>query len=162
MLVAKQPSLVSTVLGSCVSVTMHTRRSRISAICHAILPSIPIEMLNSDRSDECFKYVDSSIHYMLETLLRYGVKRTEVEVKLFGGSSMFETEEQSHRLRTSVGEQNIETALQVIESERLNLVASDVGECLGRKIFFHTHTGEILLKRLKGMKNGSENQSINR
>ena len=40
-------------------------------------------------------------------------------------------------------------ALQVIEDERLVLAASSVGGKRGRKIYFYTHTGEVLLKYIK-------------
>ena len=37
--VGKAPAEVSTVLGSCVSVTMFAERLKLGAICHALLPS---------------------------------------------------------------------------------------------------------------------------
>ncbi|MBI5664673.1 MAG: hypothetical protein HZC49_06265 [Nitrospirae bacterium] len=49
----------------------------------------------------------------------------------------------------AIGKQNIETVLKIIKTERLSLVASDVGGTDGRKIIFNTNTGEVLLKRLK-------------
>lgn len=35
-----------------------------------------------------------------------------------------------------------------MKSEGLTLITRDVGGIQGRKIFFYTHTGEVLLKRL--------------
>ncbi|MGA2108628.1 MAG: hypothetical protein ABSH25_13400 [Syntrophorhabdales bacterium] len=37
--VGEEPAEISTILGSCVSVTMFSKRVRVGAICHALLPS---------------------------------------------------------------------------------------------------------------------------
>jgi chemotaxis protein CheD len=141
---SERPSIVSTVLGSCISVTMFSPERHIGAICHAVLPE-------ERASGEAFRYVDSSILTMLKGFDRYGIPRSRIEVKLFGGADMlpatpFKTRE------GSVGRQNIEIAMRVVEREKLRLVASDLGSTHGRKIFFNTHTGEILLKRLGKVK----------
>ena len=47
-----------------------------------------------------------------------------------------------------IGQQNIQTAKQIIRSEGLRIQALDVGGLQGRKIFFYTDTGEVYLKRL--------------
>ena len=135
-----RPSVVTTVLGSCVSVTMFSADHRCGAICHAILPE------EKDPGDAC-RYVDSSIMKMLRAFSRNGIDYSRIEVKLFGGSDVLPVVE-AGKQRATVGQQNIEAAMRVIERERLNLAASDLGGVRGRKILFRTHTGEILLKRL--------------
>jgi chemotaxis protein CheD len=143
---SEQPSIVSTVLGSCVSVTMFSPERHIGAICHAVLPE-------EREAGEAFRYVDSSILTMLEGFDRYGIPRSHIEVKLFGGAEMLPPGP-VRRKDSSVGRQNIEIAMQVVERENLQLVASDLGGVHGRKIFFNTHTGEILLKRLRKARRG--------
>lgn len=141
------PAIVSTVLGSCVSITMHNPKDQMSAICHAVLPEEII-------SGEPYRYVDSSIAAMLRMFDRYGVAKSDIEVKLFGGSDILPPSENCYREMT-VGKQNIIQAQQSIEREQLKLLAYDVGGTLGRKLFFHTHTGEIYLKRLRNVTRGS-------
>jgi chemotaxis protein CheD len=134
------PSVVTTVLGSCVSVTMFSAEHHSGAICHALLPE------EKDAGDAC-RYVDSSIMKMLRAFSRNGIDHSRIEVKLFGGSDVLPVVDVGKQ-GTTVGRQNIDAALRVIERERLNIAASDLGGVRGRKILFHTHTGEILLKRL--------------
>lgn len=81
LFVSRESAIVSTVLGSCVSVTMFSPELRMGAICHALLPV-------ENSSGESFRYVDTSILSMLEEFGRHGISRTRLEVKLFGGSSM--------------------------------------------------------------------------
>ena len=41
-----------------------------------------------------------------------------------------------------VGKSNVNAVLQMIKTQKLNLVVSDVGGNFGRKILFYTHTGK--------------------
>jgi chemotaxis protein CheD len=135
-----RPALVSTILGSCVAVTMFHKSTGRGRICHAILSSNP-----SPGGDDTFRYVDTSIACMLKDLLSLGIPRAEIEVKVFGGARAFKRDDEG----TSVGELNAGRALHVIRKERLTILASDLGGPVGRKIVFDTQSGKVLLKRLK-------------
>ncbi|MDA8242261.1 MAG: chemotaxis protein CheD [Nitrospiraceae bacterium] len=144
-----EPTVVTTVLGSCISVAMFNGRLNIGAICHGLLPKCRDKKACDGTCFEEFRYVECSMRHILSRFFSLGVHRSEIRVKLFGGSDMFELKSPAS---ISVGKQNIETALKVIGDEGLTLVSSDVGGPLGRKIFFHTQTGEVLLKRQKEIK----------
>lgn len=135
---ADKPSVVTTVLGSCISVTMFSNRLKTGAICHALLPE--------GSPDEAFRYVDGSIYYMLARLTSLGVTRREIEVKMFGGSDLLTS---SENMAVKVGGRNIQVAKEVLKAEGLSLAKEDVGGLAGRKILFHTHTGDVWLKRLR-------------
>jgi len=134
--------VVSTILGSCVAVTMFNPGTRVGSICHAMLPRNP-----SPRGGETFHFVDSSILYMVRRFRALGVRKGEMEVKLFGGADVLEYRNQNG---ISVGRQNVEIALETIREAGLRLIVSDVGGKVGRKLHFYTHTGEVLLKRMAG------------
>jgi chemotaxis protein CheD len=141
------PSMVETVLGSCVSVTMFDRTSGVGMICHCLLPQCKNEVPCDGDCSEGFKYVDCSIRRMLAKYTSYDVKRSNIEVKVFGGADMFNAKTATAN-SIAVGKQNIETALKIIKREQLNLITTDVGGTEGRKIYFNTRTGEVHLKRL--------------
>lgn len=137
---ATGPAIVTTVLGSCVAVTMYAERFGYGSICHAMLPRNP----PSNKRDT-FRYVDSSLFYMIEELRAAGIRNDEIEVKLMGGADVLE------RLAggsASVGQQNIRAARDIIQTEGLELAACDVGGEMGRKLVFHAHTGKVFLKRI--------------
>ena len=146
--VTDKPSLVVTVLGSCLAVTMFNRRLGVGAICHGFLPQCGKKESHGKTCNERFKYVDCSIQRMLENMREYEIKNSEIIVKLFGGADMFDTKENGLKTST-VGKQNIATALEFLKREGLKVAASDVAGSFGRKIYFHTDTGEILLQRIK-------------
>jgi len=144
MVVSSEPMLVTTLLGSCVAVTMFSPRLRLGAICHALLPSCRRDQPCSHHDSG--KYVECAVALMRGELNARGVPDSEIEAKLFGGSDMFALLDGR---RLSVGRQNIEMALQVLEAASLRVVTRDLGGPRGRKIIFHTHTGEVYLKRLR-------------
>jgi chemotaxis protein CheD len=143
--ISREPAVVSTILGSCIAITMFNERLKIGGICHALLPE-----KRSPGSDDESRYVDSSITYMLKQLEAMGIKRHEVEIKLLGGADVLDIMDET---RPSVGRQNIEKALEMMSTERLTLAFSDVGGKRGRNIRFYTHTGAVLLKRINRMPN---------
>jgi len=136
--VCDRPTRVSTILGSCVAVTIFNQRLRVGAICHALLPKNP-------KGHDALRYVDSAISSMFQKLEAMGVSKNEMEVKLLGGAHVLER----NGTTQSVGQKNIETALEIMKQENLNLAVSDVGGRMGRKIHFYTHTGRVFFTRIK-------------
>ena len=147
--VAREPAVVQTVLGSCVSVTMHDRSSGTGIISHGLLPRCGDRGACRRACAEEHKYVECSIRRMIESMDSLKARRRDIEVKMFGGADMF-TSGHSISESITVGKQNIETALKTLKTEGLHPSSSDVGGNAGRKIYFYAHTGEVLLKRLKG------------
>jgi chemotaxis protein CheD len=147
MSITVRPELVVTLLGSCLSVTMFSRRTKLGGVCHSTLPRCGRRPQCVEDCQEAFKYVDCSIRIMVRLFEQHRVKRNEIEVKCFGGANMFSRHAQGSG-SILVGKQNIQTAKQIIRSEGLSIMAMDVGGLQGRKIFFYTDTGEVYLKRL--------------
>lgn len=147
MRICEKPTIVTTLLGSCVAVAMYNERLRVGAICHGLLPSCKNAQPCDGQCPEKFKYVDCSIRRMLEVFHKRGIVQSEIDVKVFGGSDMFKVNDRASK-SSSVGRQNVEKALQIVDNEGLRIIATDLGGLRGRKIYFYTHTGEVLLKRL--------------
>lgn len=142
--IGEEPTQVITVLGSCVSVTLFSRRLRIGAICHGTLPHCRKRSGCVALCEEAFKFVDCSVHYMLAKFKSYGIADSEIEVKLFGGADTL-----SSKKENTIGSMNVKMALEIIRQVNLRIIAADVGDSFGRKIIFLTHTGDVYLKRLK-------------
>ncbi len=148
MHISGKPSIVVTVLGSCLSITMFHRKAGLGAICHGLLPECGGKKSCSDICVNGFRFVDCSIKRMLKRFDVLHIKRREIEIKCFGGADMFSIRPETAGI-VSVGKQNIVTAKKMLENEGLTLHSIDVGGNQGRKILFYTHTGEVLLKRFQ-------------
>ena len=136
----KAPTVVGTVLGSCLAVSFFSRRLAAGAICHALLPY--------GQSGKGCRYVDGAIRHMLDEFARLRVAPHELDAKLFGGADMFGPADQDPAHPT-VGRPNIAAAQAVLAREGVTLSNASLGGNQGRKLFFYTHTGEVLLKHIE-------------
>jgi chemotaxis protein CheD len=134
------PAIVSTVLGSCVSITFFEPTVRFGAMCHVMLPSGPM--------DDGFKFLDSTLGYMVEKIGCMGIRIAACEVKMFGGADVLLPRElQGSRL--SVGCQNIQEAQRRFDDLGIVPKSTDVGGKHGRKLFFNSQTGDVFLKKVQ-------------
>jgi chemotaxis protein CheD len=145
------PAILGTILGSCVAVTFWSARLGAGAMCHGVLPRSPqVWPPGSDLSDRQ-RYVDFSIRHLAQQFDAIGASRRELQVKLFGGADVLPIPE-SRQDTPSVGAQNCTVAREVLAEEGLTVSVSDVGGIRGRRIHFHTGTGDVLLHRLAAWK----------
>ena len=141
-----QPTLVTTVLGSCLAVTMHAPMQGLGTICHAFLPDSSDSKRDGPDPQIC-RFVDTALQNMLETMDKVGVPRRELIIKMFGGASGIAVRGME-RSSYDIGRRNVEMAEKLLAFARLNVTVADVGGSQGRKIMFQTQTGEVWLKRL--------------
>jgi len=140
VIVTAEPVLVSTILGSCVAVTLYAPDQGIGAICHAILPDDP-----SGNND--LRHVGTAVRAMYEQIQRYRPTK-QLVVKLFGGAQVLACEPIIDA-RLSVGAQNIRQARQTLEQLGLGITNADTGGNVGRKVLFSIKTGDVYVRKLR-------------
>jgi chemotaxis protein CheD len=128
-------------------VTFWNARVGAGALCHGVLPRCPVPRPSNFSVAEGHRYVDFSIRYLAEQFDALGARRQDVEIKLFGGADVLPVGRMNSG-RPTVGAQNCQAALDVLAEEGFRISASDLGGVRGRRIHFHTGTGEVLLHRL--------------
>lgn len=136
-----KPIMVNTVLGSCISVTMYSKRKNFGMICHGMLPSSQ-EAFKCD--DNCMRYIDCCILHMHETFIKKDITPDETEVKIFGGSDMFE----SNRNVETIGSKNIASAVQCLNDLNYRIAAKDIGGQFTRKLYFSTESGIVYVRKI--------------
>ncbi len=142
---ARQPTVIWTILGSCVGAAFWCKKVNAGALCHAMLPVHP--QLSTLSRAEGYRYMDYAIREIAHQFDELGVQRKEIHIKLFGGAEVL-LGTGSSPARATVGSLNLESALRVLADEGLKVVASSVGGNAGLKIYFNTGTGEVHLRRL--------------
>lgn len=146
LILGKEPMIVSTVLGSCVAVTMFSGRLKEAAICHAILPSF--QACDAHAAELApYRYVSHVVQLMCTHFQDAGANPAEIEVKLFGGSNVLHVE-QKCLSECWIGSANIREARTVLHRNGFRIKASNVAGNRGRKLVFNTQTGEVLHKHL--------------
>lgn len=148
---ARSPTIIRTILGSCIGVAFWSAKLNTGALCHALLPRCLNNRAAIASRAEGYRYVDFSIRDLARRFDKLGALRSELQIKLFGGADVLAISD-AGRLRATVGRQNCEAAMEVLRAEGLQLTASSLAGTSGRSIQFYTSTGEV---RVRWLSNGA-------
>lgn len=135
--VATAPTVVTTILGSCVSVCLWDENAHIGGLTHYLLPD-PIGPGDPAR------FGTTAIVDLVDQLRRIGAM--SLVAKVFGGSSMNSALAAAGR---DLGTRNSEVACEMLRTLGVSIVARDVGGVHGRKLLFQTDDGMAWIKRLE-------------
>jgi len=138
------PTVMKTVLGSCVGITFRAPRIGAGAMCHAMMPRFPTRPGAQLKHATTGRYVDSVINKIALEFEKLGARPSEIEVKVFGGADVLAAVSKG----ATVGKMNSGAAMRVLEELGFQPVATRLGGTQGVFIEFHTGTGDVLLRRL--------------
>jgi len=144
--VTSEPTFITTLLGSCVSVCLYSIEDGAGAMSHSVLPG----SLCRGRAFEDVRYVENAIDRMLDQLSGLGVSSSYIRAKIFGGAEMFRLSDSGIRLARMVGDGNTTAARNFLKSRGITVVSECVGGNTGRKLVFNTETGVVFVRRLSG------------
>jgi chemotaxis protein CheD len=135
--VSADPTAVTTILGSCISVCLWEPKLKIGGVNHFVLP----HWAGSGRLSPRFGSV--AIASLIEGLSSLGCTPKKLKAKIFGGAAVFGVNGHAR-----LGDRNIEVARLLLEEERIPVIGEDVGGRRGRKLVFHTDDGSAWVKRI--------------
>jgi len=136
------PHIINTVLGSCVSVCLYDPVLKTGGINHYMLPFWNGQGLASP------KYGNIAIVRLIEKMISLGSRQPNLVAKVFGGANIFESELEHFQ----IGERNIVVAERTLGEYNIRITGSSVGGNLGRKIQFHSQTGEVRQRMISKQK----------
>lgn len=145
LFVAQEPTLISTILGSCVSVCLFCPKQKTGAMCHGVMPVRP------DLGEEdSFRFVETSVRYMVEILTNGNLlcANAGLVAKIFGGADVLDVRFGPAVEARSIGAMNIKAARETLARYDVSVAVEEVGGVHGCKLFFYSHTGEVLLRRI--------------
>jgi len=126
-----------TILGSCVSVCLWDRKTRKGGINHYLLP----ETVNNAKS---LHGGIAATRMLIQSMAGLSSGRKNLEAQIFGGANRFFKSESF----LNVGRQNVTAALVALDEAGINVVHQDTGGETGRKIYFNTETGRVVVNRI--------------
>ena len=133
--VSDEPCIVSTVLGSCVSVCLWDRRRRVGGMNHFQQPG-------GDHPD--FLAGPQAMQHLLQRMFRLGCQRNHLHALLFGGAQLLS----AFVGVNDVGADNVAVARRTLDDVGVAVVYLHVGGTCARKLFFRTDTGGYAVKLL--------------
>ena len=140
--VTKKPTIISTVLGSCVAVFICDRKKKMNGINHFELPY-------AKKSDPpTARYGNVAIIALIRMMLDEGAKVKHMEAQIFGGAHDRKISS------TNVGLENIRMARKVLNKKGIRIVSEDVGGEKGRKIVLDTANSEIAVVKVNRIRRG--------
>lgn len=134
-----QPCQIRTILGSCVSICLWDQRQRVGGMNHFLLPA------STEGKAASLRFADVATKALLENLQRLGCRPRDLQAKIFGGSSMFQSQ---NRYAISLGARNVAAALDLLKEAGIPVTAQETGGTQGRKIVFHTDNGMAWSRRI--------------
>jgi chemotaxis protein CheD len=133
------PTMVQTILGSCVSVCIYDNRLCIGGINHFMLP------LWNGQGMPSPKYGDVAVKKLIDKLCSLGSAPENLVAKIFGGADQLSGGPGNY----NIGSKNIVMAESMLVEMKISILARSTGGLGGRKIIFNTATNQVLLKTLK-------------
>ncbi|MEJ2044287.1 MAG: chemoreceptor glutamine deamidase CheD [Reinekea sp.] len=147
--ISRGGELISTVLGSCVSVCIRDRLLGIGGMNHFMLPEegdFSSQTWGSDPDSRMTRYGNWAIEYLINELIKIGADKRRFEAKVFGGGQVIPK-------MSDIGQRNILFTFDYLQKEGLAMVSSDVGDRYPRKVVYFPETGRVLIKKLKTQHN---------
>jgi chemotaxis protein CheD len=137
---SRHPTVIETVLGSCVAVCLYDTLARVGGMNHILLPG----EADLKQFDKVARYAINAMELLINWVMKLGGKRDHFVAKVFGGAHLLSAISPERWM----GAKNSEFVLEFLETEAITVVSQDLGGHDTRKIYFHTDTSDVFLKRI--------------
>lgn len=137
--------LITTVLGSCVSVCVRDAKIGVGGMNHFMLPESSVDMSGwADPANAATRYGAAAMERLVNDVLSIGGQRDRLEFKFVGGGRVIDGME-----TTRIGDRNIEFIRRYAKVEGLRVAAEDLGGIYPRKLFYCPVDGKLSVKLLR-------------
>lgn len=152
--VSDEPIVLSTILGSCISVCLYSKTAQIGGMIHYALPDRS-HAKNSLRND--LNFGDSAIKILINKLNSLnGSVIKDLEAKIVGGGKVIHEFGQT----PDIGTLNIMTARKVLKELRIPVMGEHVGGNSGRLIYFYPQEGRLRVSLLENESSRNSQQEV--
>lgn len=136
---SREPSEISTVLGSCVAACLFDPVTRIGGMTHFMLASSTSDATVSAR------YGVHAMELLINEIMKLGGDRRYLQAKVFGGARVLG----GRGITLDVGRRNIQFIRHFLRTEGIPLMAERLGGENPVRVHFSTDTGKALVKVLE-------------
>jgi chemotaxis protein CheD len=133
-------TVISTVLGSCVSVCLYDSKSGVGGMNHYLLPQGASG--KSGLYHGSARYGVHAMELLLEHTLLLGADRSNIRAKVFGAGRVIQG-------MRDVGGRNSDFAVTYLHDNNIPVAALDVGSNFPRKLYFFPATGRAFVRKIR-------------
>lgn len=138
-----RPTVIYTLVGSCVAVCLYDPVRKIGGMNHILLPG----QADLKKFDMPARYGINAMELLINKIMRLGGDRRSLIAKAFGGAHLLPSIPKG----TGVGKKIAEFVVEFLRKESIRVVRQDLEGHESRKVYFHTDTGDVFLKRIQPM-----------
>ncbi|MDC0684860.1 chemotaxis protein CheD [Sorangium atrum] len=134
-----EPTIITTIVGSCVSICLWEPALGVGGMNHYVLPSCPNLGLALGR------FGDTAFQQLVDRLAAFGATPRSLQARIVGGACMISAfrERDSH-----LGHQNVAVGLMMLRAAGIRVIHQDTGGSQGRKLIFRTDDGSAAIQPL--------------
>ncbi|PCH59983.1 MAG: chemotaxis protein CheD [Gammaproteobacteria bacterium] len=147
--VTRVNELITTVLGSCISVCIRDPANKVGGMNHFMLPQATAHAQSKAiDTSAAARYGNVAMEYLINSILKYGGRRENLEFKIFGGGRILAQ-------MTDVGDRNIAFIKHYFRTEGFKVAGHDTGDIYPRKVIYNPITGKASIKKLRSIHNNT-------
>lgn len=135
---SREPTEVTTFLGSCVAACLYDPQTRIAGMNHFLLPYQATDPAVSAR------YGVHAMELLINEIMKLGGDRRQLRAKVFGGCNVLNFS----RASWNVGDRNNAFIHQFLAAEKIPIVAERCGGNSPLRVHFRTDTAQAFVKAL--------------
>jgi chemotaxis protein CheD len=135
------PIIINTLLGSCVAVCLFDPIRQIGGMNHILMPG-KADLRNFDTSAS---YGINAMELLINRIMVLGGNRRHLVAKVFGGANVIPTISEEN----GMGRKNEAFVVEFLQIEKIKIISQDLGGNQSRRIYFHTDTGDVFLRRIR-------------
>jgi chemotaxis receptor (MCP) glutamine deamidase CheD len=132
------PTVIKTLLGSCIAVCLWDPVRRAGGMNHFLLPD------GGGAVTDLTRFGVHAMDVLIGATMNAGADRRRLVAKVFGGAHVLDIGEGD----TSVARRNIAFVREYLEAEGFPVIGADVGGYEPRHVHFYTATGRARVKRV--------------
>lgn len=136
---SSEPVVVSTFLGSCVAACLYDPDNRIGGMNHFLVPG---KASFKDFNAEA-RFGINAMELLINSMMKLGANRYRIKGKVFGGAHVIPALSEEG----AVGRKNSDFIIEFMERENIDVVSRDLGGHNSRRIYFHTDSAQVFLRR---------------
>lgn len=149
--VTSQPTVMLTVLGSCVAACLHDPYAAVAGMNHFMLPD---EADCGPDHPDAMRYGTHSMDVLVRELVKAGARRERLQAKVFGGAAVL-----PNMPFLNVGDRNAQFVLRYLQEQNISLYAQDLGGSHARRVGFMADSGKVVVRKLRAPQELSKVQS---
>lgn len=134
---------IRTVVGSGIALTLYDRRRQLGGMTHYCRAK------REEGSRSTAMYAAPAIFALVKMLVDSGSRIEDLEAQLYGGAS----NPKGRHFERGLHERNIQIGFELLNKYRIKVVGVDVGGYRGRKVGFHSATGEVAIAKVNNIRN---------